>query len=187
MKALSILLLILSLNYSCGNNKNIGQEKQSNNTAVKTDESRKIVKKYGFQFIIPSNWENQETDLKAIDLKGQIKSIETSYVDVNIQSCIKLIFHPDKAGMTLYNYYNENKSIKSKHFNIAGQPAIMIDEQLTRDGKGHILPKPLIRHKIYVLSPNHKGLLEIVYNLPKNNIKAKQVFEHFIQKIRLIK
>lgn len=187
MKALSILLLILSLNYSCGNNKNIGQEKQSNNTAVKTDESRKIVKKYGFQFSIPKNWENQETDLKAIDLKGQIKSIETSYVDANLQSCIKLIFHPDKAGLTLYNYYNENKSIKSKHFNIAGQSAIMIKEQLTRDGKGHILPKPLIRHKIYLLSPNHKGLLEIVYNLPKNNIKAKQAFEHFIQKIQPIK
>ncbi len=199
MKALIILILILSLNNSCGNTKTAGKQEtvqnqspssvvsKKNDTDKKINESGQNIKKYGFQFNIPKNWQAQVTDFKSTDLQGQIKTIETDYTDKENQSRIKLVYHPDKAGMTLYNYYNENKSIKSKHFNIAGQPAIMTDEQLTRDGKGHILPKPFIRHKIYILSPNHEGLLEIVYDLPKNNIQAKEVFDYFIQKIQPVK
>lgn len=197
MKALMIFVLILSLNNSCGNTKTAGQQKTVQNQSPATvvsktnDTSQKINKfgqniiKYGFQFSIPDNWQAEMTDFKSTDLKGQVKTIETDYTDKTTQSRIKLIYHPDKFGMTLYKYYTENTSIKKQKVTIAEQSAIMIDNQLTRDGKGHLLSEPYIRHKIYVLSPNHKGLLEIVYDLPKNNSQAKSIYEHFVQQIKL--
>ncbi len=197
MKTLLIYTLILSLNYSCGNTKTTGNQRtvQNHSTATavsKTNDtnqknvSGQNVKKYGFQFSIPENWQAQTTDFKTTDLKGQVKTIETDYTDTNTQSRIKLIYHPGEAGMTLYNYYTKNASIKKQKVTIDRQEGFMIDNQLTRDGKGHILPEPYIRHKIYVLSPNHKGLLEIVYDLPKNNPKAKSIYEHFVQQIKTV-
>ena len=200
MKTLLIISLILSINYSCGNTKTTGHQGTVQNRSTRTskisktdkpspkiNESGQNIKKYGFQFSIPNNWQTQMTDFKSTDLKGQVKIIETDYTDNDTQSRIKLVYHPEKFGMTLYKYYTENTSIKKQKVTIAEQTAIMIDEQLTRDGKGHLLPEPYIRHKIYILSPNHKGLLEIVYDLPKNNIKAKEVFDHFIQHIQPVK
>ena len=193
MKTIFIFTLILVFNLSCGNTKTTGQQeinhqKQTKNLAVKKiEEPKNTVNKYGFKFNIPDNWQAQMTDFKSTDLKGQLKTIETDYADKNTKSRIKLVYHPDKFGMTLYKYYTENTSIKKQKVTIAEQSAIMIDEPLTRDGKGHLLPEPYIRHKIFILSPNHKGLLEIVYDLPKNNIKTKNMFDHFIQHIQPVK
>jgi len=197
MKALIIFVLILSLNNSCGNTKTAGQQKtvQNHSTATavsKTNDTNQKnvsvqnVKKYGFLFSIPENWQAEMTDFKSTDLKGQVKTIETDYTDKATQSRIKLIYHPGKSGMTLYKYYKENASLKKHKVDIDQQEGILIDNQLTRDGKGHLLSEPYIRHKIYVLSPNHKGLLEIVYDLPKNNSQAKSIYEHFVQQIKTV-
>ncbi len=192
MKTLLILAVTLSLNFSCGNTKSTTQQDVRQNQITKsvvdtpTTQSNEVTKKYGFQFSIPKYWVTKMEDFKSVDLKGQVKTIESFYVDNDTQSRIRLIYHPGKPGMTLYKYYSENTSVKTQPILIAKQSAFKIDETLTHDGKGHLLPEPYIRHKIYVMSPNHKGLLEIVYDLPKNNTKAKSEFEHFVQQIKTV-
>ncbi len=193
MKILLIFTLTLSLNLSCGNEKSVGRQDYQQQQAtgiVKNDRHAdtgyQTVKKYGFQFQIPDNWQLQMNDFKTKNLKGDLKTIETSYVDNVNNSHIRLVYHPGNSGLTLYRYYADNNPEKTGKTKIGQSDAIKRDEILTRDGKGHLLSKPVIRHKIYVVAPGQKGVLEIVYDLPKDDDKAGEVYNNFIKGIKSI-
>ncbi len=191
MKILLISALTLSLNLSCSNIKPASQQENlpkntrkvvAKDTSHNPDNQR--FTKYGFVFQIPKHWQIQTNDFETKNIKGEVKSIETVYVDNKTQSHIRLLYHPGTAGSILYRYYSEELSEKTKKTTIAQQNAIKFDEILTRDGKGHLLSKPVIRHKIYILSPVKKGVLEIVYDVPENDAKASQVYNNFMENIQ---
>ncbi len=188
MKILIIFTLVLSLNLSCGNNKSVSRQENTQKEAksvvqkdIKKKADNQIVNKYGFQFKMPANWQTALNDFETKNLKGEVKTVETVYEDNATGSRIRLVYHPGDSGMTLYRYYA--KDIKSKKIKVGGKDAIRIDESLTRDGKGHLLSKPVIRHKIYMVSSGQKGVLEIVYDLPGNDDKSVKVYENFIKGI----
>ncbi len=189
MKILSIFTLILSLNLSCGNHKPVSRQKdlqkKIHGVVQKNDKQKtgnQSVEKYGFRFQIPDNWQLQTNDFETKNLKGEVKTIETSYVDNTSGSHIRLVYHPGNSGETLYRYYS--KDSKSKTVKIAGKDAVAIDETLTLDGKGHLLPEPVTRHKIYIPAGGQKGVLEIVYDLPANDTIAVGIYENFIKWIK---
>lgn len=189
MKIPLIFTLILSLNWSCGNHKPASRQEalqkrmpevvQKNGTQKTGNQS---IEKYGFRFQIPDNWQLQTNDIETKNLKGEVKTIETSYVDNTSGSHIRLVYHPGDSGMILYRYYS--KDSKSKTVKIAGEDSVAIDETLTTDGKGHLLPEPVTRHKIYIPEGGQKGVLEIVYDLPANDANAARIYENFIKGIK---
>ena len=198
MKLLLIFSLTLSLNFSCGNTKpvqhqeNVQQENvqkptSKEVTAEQQEPENKPVEKYGFQFQIPEHWKLDLSDFDTKDLKEEVKSKKTVYLDFTSLSSISLIYHPGRYGRLLYNYYSKDTSGKTKKIKIGELDAIQTDEFLTRDGKGHLLKRPRIRHKIYMMAPGEKGVLEVVYDLPKDNEKAGQVYKDFINSIKPVK
>ena len=190
MKLLLIFSLTLSLNISCSNIKpvkpqrNIQQETTKEASVLHQKSENKTVEKYGFQFQIPEHWTTKTNDFKTKNLKGEVKTIETEYFDNQTKSRIKIINHPGDSGLLLYNYYSKDTSEKMKKIKIGQLDALNTDEHLTRDGKGNLLSLPIIRHKIYIVSTDKKGVLEIVYDLLENNTKAGQVYKDFINSIK---
>ncbi len=184
MKLLPIFLAML-LSFSCGNTKATSEQQGTPNTMpVPQKSSFKTVKKYGFEFRIPNSWQETVSNLKATDLKGNVKAIESDYNDTKNQSQIKMVYHPGNNGQILYDYYAKNALQKGKTVQINGQKAIEITETLKYDGKGHQLSTPVTRHKIYLLSPNQNGSLEIIYDFPVANTKAQAGFKAFISQIK---
>ena len=188
MKTLLIFVFTLNLNMSCGHTNNKQQSVQPETekqipVAQQTPEN-KPVEKYGFQFQIPEQWQVQSEDFETKNLKGEVKTVESGYKDTSNNSSIRLIYHPGNAGMTLYRYYFEDTSGDVKKVKIGRQEALQKDEVLTRDGKGHLLSVPFIRHKIYIVAPEQKGVLEVVYTLPKNDVKAGKVYHDFVNNIK---
>lgn len=194
MKLLLFFTLTLSLNMTCGNTKQANRQenihKKTTNVEPRSDEKKsddQVVEKYGFRFYIPDNWALQTNDFETKNLKGEVKTIETNYVDEGTKSRIRLIFHPGNSGMTLYRYYSKDSSGKIQKSKIGEHDALKIDEVLTRDGKGHVLLRPVMRHKIYMVAPGEQGVLEIVYDLPKDDAKAIEVYEMFVNRIEVAK
>ncbi len=183
-----ILLFFYSLlTLSCANTKN--SKNSANHAALisidKNQNNSQTIKKYGFAFKIPNNWQIQLEDFKAKDLNGKIKSIKTIYQLSDKQGKVQIIYHPNKSGITLYNYYNQSKRKNLTHIKVNTIPAVKIINKLTVDGKGHNLKQPIIREKLYLLAPDNKGCLEIVVDYFEKNIKAPKVIDTFIHNITI--
>ncbi len=193
MKLLLIFSLTLSLNISCGNTKpvnhqeNVQKQKTKEVQVERHEPENKPVEKYGFQFQIPEHWKLDLSDFDTKNLKGEVITENTVYLDNTSLSRINLIYHPGKYGRLLYSYYAKDTSGKMKKIKIGELDAMQTDEYLTRDGKGHLLKRPIVRHKIYMMAPGQKGALEIIYDLPKDNEKAGQVYMDFINSIKPVK
>jgi len=184
MKLLSIFLAML-LSFSCANTKVTPEQQGTPNTMPATQNSSfKTIKKYGFEFRIPNSWQETVSNLKATDLKGHVKTIETDYSDTGNQSQIKIVYHPGNNGNVLYDYYAKNALQKGEIIQINGQKAIEITETLKYDGKGHQLKTPVTRHKVYLLNSAQNGSFEIIYDFPAANTKAQASFKAFINQIK---
>ena len=193
MKLLLIFSLTLSLNISCGNAKSINhqdnvQRQTTKKVLVERQEfENKPVEKYGFQFQIPEHWFLDLSDYQSKNLKGEVITENTVYLDNTNLSRINLIYHPGEYGQLLYNYHAKDTSGKIRRTKVGEYDAMQTDEYLTHDGKGHLLKRPMIRHKIYMMAPGQKGVLEIIYDLPKDNTKAEQDYKDFINSIKPVK
>ncbi len=191
MKTFFFLILLSILTLSCVNAKKAGRP-VSKQSKIKPQKSRpktdtKIIEKYGFKYSIPTNWQKTLSDFKVADLQGHIKSIESDYRLPDGKSRIKIIFHPGKSGLVLFNAYHQSKRKNLIHININGIPAVKLTETLKFDGKGHSLPQPVIREKYWLLSPDKKACLEIVADYPTGNQDAVQTINDFIKGIEPVK
>ncbi len=162
---------------------------QTNEKAVPTIElsektETKSIEKYGFKFEVPKTWQPDLTDFKAVDLQGKVKTLTTSFVDTLSGARIQLVYHPGKAGKTLYDYYRKQKTEKIK---IAGQEAVKISKVLKIDGKGHALKTPLIREKIILMTPGQSGSLELILDAKQQDQKTHSLWQNFLQNMVALK
>jgi len=158
---------------------------QKTTTNLKKDSATKrVMKKYGFQFAVPKTWKVDLNDFKAIDLKGNVKTITSSFVDTVTNARVQLVYHPNKAGVSLYKYYRKKNAELVK---IAHQDAVKITRVLKTDGKGHPLQTPLVREKIILMTPDQSGSLEMILDVKQNDQKAFDTWQDFLQHITAIK
>ena len=136
--------------------------------------------KYGIKFIRPENWKTDYEDLKSINRKGEIMSLESAYTDTLNQARIQFVFHPGKNGIEIYKYKIKNLSKTGKLIKIDGKQAVKTTEILRYNGKGMPIDPPLKRTKISLLV--NEGELDIIYTGKEND----KDFNRFIQGIKMI-
>ena len=186
MKYVNLLLIFIT--FSCGNTKNTPK------TSVKTDQTLVVNQTmttitpsekafYGFDFIIPKDWQETVSNLKATDLQGHIKTIETDY-QLNKNDMIRLVFHSGKSGSDLFQSYQNSQRKNIYHISINKMPAVKMIEWMSKDGKGNLLAQPMTRTKIFVINPKQKGSLEIVFDLKDKNKKAIAEFDSFLNSLK---
>jgi len=179
-----LFLLLMPLTISCGNTKK--QVKSSND---QTQKEQKVVSKsnhenfYGFTYTTPKDWVKTLSDFKAVNLKGQVKTIETDY-QINNSGKLRLIYHPGESGITLFNNYHNSRRKNLYQIDINKMPAVKLIEKINRDGKGHLLSQPMMRTKIFVLHPDKKGSLEIVFDMKSKNKQLLSDFKSFIKSLK---
>jgi len=180
MRTYVILLILFSLLTACKTNQPASPAEKAKTEEVKTE----AVELYGFRFWIPPGFVKTIDDIKAVDLKENIKSRETAFRDTLTGAEIHIIFHPEPYGKTLYDYY---RSLADKHkatiTNIAGLPAVGLTENIVFNGKGLPLDEPLVRQKYYVLDAAD-NCLELVLNRGIHKNETAKIFQQFIDKIQ---
>ncbi len=179
-----ILLSVFNCNSQLDSVKISKENSPSKSISIHRDSVQKKyknkIKKYGFLFVIPPSFKLVSEDLKAIDISKNVKSIETDWSDPENQIDIHLIFHPETAGQTLYEYYlKEKKGIKKR--SISNYDALEISEILHKNGKGKKI-KP--RKKIQIFIKKKDGVLEIIYDFPLHNTKAMDIWKNFLNNIK---
>ena len=173
----------MTLTLSCSNTKNTTQPRTPKTQKVEEIATeQKEENFYGFKFNIPQNWQKTVSNFKAVDLKGQVKTIETDY-QITGNDMVRLVYHPGKSGVTLFNNYRNSRRKNLFQTNINKMPAVKLIEKIDRDGKGHLLSQPMTRTKIFVLDPRGKGSLEIVFDFKDRDKKAVTEFESFLKSL----
>ncbi len=179
MKTNIFLLAVLFL-VSCQTTKNTQQETEP----LTQKEAKKSVQIYGYNFLIPESYIKIIDDVKAEDLKGNIRSRETAYEDPSKKATIHIILRPAPYGKTTYDYYlklsYEKKAVLTE---ISGIQAIRFVENIKTDGKGHPLSNPIIREKYFILNSD-QSCLEIDLNRYQNDMISAKMFKQFIKYIQ---
>jgi len=179
-----LFLFLMPLTISCGNTK---KQVKSSNDQINKEQT--VVSKsnhenfYGFTYTSPKDWVKTLSDFKAVDLKGQVKSIETDY-QIKNSGKLRLVYHPGKSGIILFNNYYNSRRKNLYQININKMPAVKMMEKINRDGKGHLLTQPMMRTKIFVLHPGKKGSLEIVFDLTSKNKELLSEFKTFLKSLK---
>jgi len=138
-----------------------------------------------FEISIPETWEQTIEKAKAVNLKDEVMAIENAFFDPKNQTYVRLVEHPGNTGLQLYDAYAHSKQYQPEKINIAGKTALMFNEYITTDGKGHELAVPVQRHKIYL--PDKNGSLEIVFDIPDDNqTKGNNQLKRFIEGIKTL-
>jgi hypothetical protein len=187
MKIIVALFLITISLASCVNAKKTTDKQSQATENVATINHANNLHKYGLAFTIPTSWKAITTNLKITNLKGQVKVIEDDY-QISNNSRVSLKYHPEaKGGEPLYDYYAKQPSSNLSKISINGLPVVKIMDVLKRDGKGHVLTKPMLRERYYLLTPNKSGTLEIIFDTTTDDQKAQKAFENFIASIKPLK
>lgn len=193
MKVIYIILLT-ALIFNCSRaseqneiNKRKSRTEETVKPENKKERSLQIIKsfqnetKYGITYTIPKNWKKISDDFKAIDLKGEIKSIQTDYIDESDKSNISIIYHPGDNGKKIYDFKIKTFDDNSQYITISGKKVIKKIEKLNFDGKGHAINPPKNKTTISILST--KGEIEIILN--SNSYTAENTFDKFISTIKI--
>ena len=115
MKLFSVYFILMALVLSCSNTKKTTQTTENNNQKAVVATEQKEDNFYGFKFNKPKDWKETVSNFKAVDLQGQVKTIETDY-QLNENDILRLVYHPGKSGIKLFNNYRTRKS-KNNVFN----------------------------------------------------------------------
>ncbi len=191
MKRYVFLPLVATLIlWACSNTKTLsadnkaqtGKEILTNHQTPPVVNSFKKERLYGYQFKLPANYSLINKDVKSIDLNGNIKKNETVYKDSISGSKLHIVFHPGEAGQLLYTYYQKDK--KAETVKAGNNNALQYIENITRDGKGHLLKNKLIRTKIFFLNQNEPGCMELVFDRLETDKPSGEVFAKILKDIK---
>ncbi len=191
MKHLFYFVFLLGLIMSCANTKNstpkngdiANQVPRANDLPADHKQSGIELTKYNWRYTIPKDWQATLSDFKATDLKGEIKAIESDY-KLKDNAVVRIITHPGKPGILLFNTYYNSRRKNLFQTNINQLPAVKLVEKIATDGKGHPLAQPTTRTKIILLHPDKKGSLEIVFDSYNQDKQARAEFETFLNSIK---
>jgi hypothetical protein len=169
MKNILLSTFILFLFVNCTTTqKTVVNTLQNTKTEVAIDTNKVVfTKKYGLKFVKPETWELIDEDIQSVNLKGEIMSLETKYIDLQNNLEISLKLHPGQRGKSLYKYYKNDLNSRFKVISIDNKEGLQKTELLNTDGKGKTLEIPITRIITNVLVSD--GETEIVINAKNKN------------------
>lgn len=193
----NIILIFFLLSISCNNkvetkkhNSNLKSsevpniEVKTKNTESNSNLTKNIIK-YGITYNLNEQWKLINDDNKTIDLKGNTKTIETSYTNVNNNSKLYIINHNNKNGNKIYKSRKKEVNGETvKILNVSNREAVITTKLLDKNGKGKII-KPSIK-KIIVSFINDEGFL-VEIKISINSENKEQITNDFLDFISTIK
>lgn len=180
------------------------EDKKGSNTFLQTDiieDVQKITaswqaysnKNIGYSFKYPSYWRKDKDEIKAVDLKGVIKSIEIYFKDTVNNNSFLVKYHPNPNASVLYEYklaqYKASEGLyqtEKKEILIDTYKAIVGSSIRTTNGKGFKIDPPSRLIIVDMLCDKIAGKLEIQYRTDENQKESVDVFYQVLKTFKIL-
>lgn len=164
-------------------NQNIDQFNSNQNVVVEQTTDKDTIpadwKTYnndhnGFTFQYPSTWTKNGEESNAINLKGEVMSINLSFIDITSQSIFNIAYHLAPYGAEVYkiaeDQYSSSKisnERETKLNTVAGNSAIESYTTMSKDIKGNIYDPALKLIHIVFLDKQKTGAFNLNFRTPE--------------------
>jgi len=148
VKKIIILFIIITVCFNCKNNSNTNPIKTNDYQLKEQNYIQYDNKEIGLQYLLPKEYIEKNKPKTIKDLSGNIKKIESEYLDSINSTSITFNVYPKQNGETIFNikknlFENTNNKLK-----IGDTEGVISKEKITVDGKGNLMKKPLELMKI---------------------------------------
>ena len=175
VKKIIILFIIITVCFNCKNNSNTNPIKTNDYQLKEQNYIQYDNKEIGLQYLLPKEYIEKNKPKTIKDLSGNIKKIESEYLDSINSTSITFNVYPKQNGETIFNikknlFENTNNKLK-----IGDTEGVISKEKITVDGKGNLMKKPLELMKIDFYKKN-SAYFQIA-------VKSEKIDKLYINKI----
>ncbi len=178
MKKISFIITLIVILSSCKSQITKQPQTTNNNTATNTKEIV-FTEKYGLKFVKPKTWKPVDEDIKSVNLKGEIMSVETTFVDLQNNATISLKLHPGQRGVNIYESFKNDANSEFKSVQVGSGQGLQKTAHLKTNGKGKSLNTPITRIITSILVS--EGEVTITFDAETEN--AVNSFNNFLSSI----
>ena len=131
---------------------------------------------FGFKFQHPATWAKNEQYLRALNLSGEVTSVEVDFTDNISNTSFLVTYYLAPKGADIYQFAisqcNTSTGLGAsdcKKIKVAGNEAIEASTIINKDGKGNDLKIPTKKIVIDFLDKDKLGAFELQLRTPLSN------------------
>jgi hypothetical protein len=132
--------------------------------------------KFGFSFIYPSSWSQQDNDREIIDATGVVTTLNITFANPSSKTTILIAYTLAPNGLKAYQDIASQFNSAQGHYakdarliEVAGRKAFEGSITIDKDGRGNILTSPFKIMVINFLDKKGTGKIELQFKTPLTN------------------